>query len=82
MLLVCSACSAKPRLSIPEPLAKPPLPLPAPITVLELPPFVAIEGGLICISPEGYKSMALNLADVLRWVEASRFQLDYYRSAK
>jgi hypothetical protein len=32
----------------------------------------------VCMTPEHYKNLVLNLADTLRWVEEARWRLDYY----
>jgi hypothetical protein len=75
-LLACSACSAKQRLSTPEPATRPPLAMPLPISTL---PFDFFEqNDQMCLTPEHYKNLALSLADTLRWVEEARWRLDYY----
>lgn len=53
-----------------------------PLPISPLPVELFVRDGAMCMTPEHYKNLALNLADTLRWVEEARFRLDYYGGAK
>ncbi len=65
----------------PTPLP-PPLPKPAPIDLLSV-EFIVVEtedGNVLALTPDQYQNLALNNAEVLRYVREADQQLDYYRS--
>lgn len=78
--------------SVPLDLERPPtreaLPLPAPIETRTIEWFVATpdrlpedeDWVLFGLTPVDYEILALNMAEIRRWVEEAMFQLQYYRS--
>lgn len=63
---------------------KPALPLPQPIDQVEVTWKVIVPGepGVVwfALTPEEYEDLARNYADINRWVNEARGQLEYYRA--
>ena len=71
-------------IDIEEPEARPPLPNPEPIdtqnfTFRVLTPDMEVDRVYYAVTPEAYKTMARNMAEILRWVREAKWLLDYYR---
>ena len=69
---------------LPAPVEHPPLPNPEPITTQDfsfrvLTTDMEVDRVYYAVTPEAYKVMARNMAEILRWVRESKFLLDYYR---
>ena len=89
-LLVLGACSSvRPEpptpivttVEVPRPLPQP-LPKPAPIDLVGV-EFIVVEtedGNVLALTPDQYENLALNNAEILRYVTEADQQLDYYRS--
>lgn len=66
---------------VPKPLP-PALPKPAPIDLVGV-EFIVVEtedGNVLALTPDQYENLALNNAEILRYVREANQQLDYYRS--
>lgn len=60
----------------------PPLPKPAPIELLDVEVIVVEteDGRVLALTPDQYENLALNNAEILRYVRETDAQLDYYRN--
>jgi len=60
-----------------EPPPRITLPHPAPIETLPV-RFHVPETGDVCLAPESYENLALNMAEFLRWITEAKWRLDWY----
>lgn len=72
------------RVEAQRPQQRPQLPNPEPIALRDiswhaLPAGASTDGPLVCVTPRDYEDMAINRADVLRFVREAMWRLRYYR---
>lgn len=62
-----------------------PLPLPSPLSlndwqVEDKPCYDENNVAKICMTPRDYEIVSKNMAELLRWIKESKWQLDYYKN--